>query len=100
MFDLQAELAAEPGFRGCAFVRASAELKPDSPVKQVCDRTRAWLRGVLTELARDAGARHPEELAQQLALLYDGAAVGAQMDGEKGSAKRARALAATLLDAT
>jgi len=98
VFDLQSELVAEPGFRGCAFVRANAELKPGSPVKQVCDLTRAWLRGVFAELARDAGAERPDELAQQLALLYDGAAVGAQMDGERGATLRARALAAALLD--
>lgn len=98
VFDLQAELVSEPGYRGCAFVRANAELKPGSPVKQVCDLSRAWLRGVLTGLARDAGAEHPEELARQLALLYDGAAVGAQMDGESSATARARALAAALLD--
>jgi AcrR family transcriptional regulator len=98
IFELQAETAREPGFRGCAFVRASAELKPGSPIREVCERTRAWLLGVFAELATEAGARHPEELAKQLALLYDGAAVGAQMDGEKGVALRARELAATLLE--
>jgi AcrR family transcriptional regulator len=98
IFDLQSEVVSEPGFRGCAFVRANAELKPGSPVKQVCDLTRAWLRGVFAELARQAGAERPEELAKQLALLYDGAAVGAQMDGESSATRRARALAEALLD--
>ena len=98
VFDLQAELVGEPGFRGCAFVRASSELKPGSPVKEVCDLTRAWLRGVFMQLAREAGARQPEDLALQLTLLYDGAAVAAQMDGEPGAARRARAVAAALLD--
>src|SRR6476620_2751318 len=29
VFDVMGELFAEPTFRGCAFVRASAEMKPD-----------------------------------------------------------------------
>lgn len=99
VFDLQSEIAGEQGFRGCAFIRASSELAPGSPLKQVCDLTRAWLRGVLRDLARDAGAQHPEQLAGQLVLLYDGAAVAAQMDGERDAARRARATAAALIDA-
>jgi AcrR family transcriptional regulator len=97
VFDWQAEVTSEPGFRGCAFVRANAELAPGSPVKEVCDTTRAWLRGVFTQLCREAGVARPEDLAGQLALLYDGASVAAQMDGEKGAALRARRMAADLL---
>src|ERR1700712_3012702 len=52
VFDLQAEHAATPGFRGCPFVRASAELKPGSPLKSVCDETRAWLRALFALLGR------------------------------------------------
>src|SRR5277367_4816650 len=33
VFDAMAESFAEPGFRGCAFVRASAEVRPGSSVK-------------------------------------------------------------------
>ncbi len=98
VFDVQARVAAEPGFRGCPFVRANAELSSDSPIRQVCDRSRAWLRGVFTGLARENGVADPEGLAWQLALLYDGAAVGAQMDGNVDAAKRARGLAVQILD--
>ena len=41
IFDLVAELAAEPNFRGCAFVRASSEGPAgESKVAQVCADTR------------------------------------------------------------
>ncbi|HTQ36698.1 MAG TPA: TetR/AcrR family transcriptional regulator [Steroidobacteraceae bacterium] len=99
VFDSMRENATRPGFRGCAFLRASAELKAGSAVKSVCDVSRGWLRGLFAGLAKEAGARDPEALAAQLVLLYDGAAVAAQMDGDMSAAERARALAGQLLDA-
>src|SRR5690242_7724519 len=51
LFDLLGELAAEPSFRGCAFVNASAEGPRDSPSREVCDSSRAWVRELFTELA-------------------------------------------------
>jgi AcrR family transcriptional regulator len=99
VFDVLEELFEEPGFRGCPFVNASAESRPDSPVVQATDEARAWRRSFLTDLAREAGAADPEVLAGQLMLLYDGAHVGAGMDRDPGAAATARAMAAVLLDA-
>jgi AcrR family transcriptional regulator len=99
VFDAMGELFAEPNFRGCAFVRASAEVRTGSSLKSVCDDSRAWIRTLFTELAKDAGAADPESLAQQLVLLYDGASVSAQMDCNPGAAAAARAAASMMLDA-
>lgn len=99
VFDVLGELFADPKFRGCPFVRASAEARSGSRVKTACDDSRAWMRSLFTGLVRDAGATHPERLAQQLVVLYDGATVSAQMDHDPGVAAAARAVAATLLDA-
>jgi AcrR family transcriptional regulator len=99
VFDVLAELAASPSFRGCAFYNASAESPPDGVVQQVCDENRAWTRGLFTDLAREAGARDPEALAAQLVVLYDGTSVGARMDRSAAAATTARAVAAALLDA-
>ena len=99
VFDTLAELFAQPRFRGCAFVRASAELRAGSRVKSVCDESRVWIRTLFTDLAREAGARDPEALAAQLVLLYDGASISAQMDGNPAAAASARAVAAVMLDA-
>jgi AcrR family transcriptional regulator len=99
IFDIQNELIAEPNYRGCAFVRASAEMRAGSSAKAVCDDTRSWMRTLLTELAKEAGAARPAALARQLMMLYDGASVSAQMDGDPKAATAARAVAAVMLDA-
>jgi len=99
VFDLLGELIAESNFRGCAFLRASAEARPGSSTRSACDDSRAWMRSLFAELAQSAGAANPDRLAQQLVLLYDGATVSAQMDHDPGAAVAARAMAASLLDA-
>jgi AcrR family transcriptional regulator len=99
IFDHMGVRFAEPDFRGCAFARASAEARPDHPARAVCSDSRAWTRGLFTELARAAGAGSPEDLASELVLLYDGAVLAAQMDGGAGSAATARRLAELVLDA-
>jgi AcrR family transcriptional regulator len=99
LFDLQAESAADPGFRGCAFVRANVEMRNSLPVASVCERTRTWLRDLFRQLAEDAGVARAGELAAQLALLYDGATVAAQLDHDRDAPLRARQVAGTLLDA-
>jgi AcrR family transcriptional regulator len=98
VFEAQGELFAEPGFRGCAFVSASAE-SPGPAVSLAADEYRGWVRGLLTGLAREAGAPDPEGLGRQLHLLYDGASLSARMDRDPAAALAARAAAATLLDA-
>jgi AcrR family transcriptional regulator len=99
MFDILGESFAEPGFRGCAFVNASAEARPGSAIEEVSDESRAWTRSLFAELCRAAGAADPDQLARQLSLLYDGAMVGARMDRDLAAAAAARAVAATLVDA-
>src|SRR5258706_7463320 len=99
VFDVAAEIFAQPSFRGCAFIRASAEVGPDSSVRGVVDDSRKWLHDLLVGLAKDAGARNPAKLARQLVLLYDGATLSAQMDGNPNAAATARAMAEMLIDA-
>ena len=99
VFELLSERAEATGYRGCAFYNASAESPPGSPAEQVSDATRAWTRGLFFELARDAGARDPAALADQLVVLYDGATAGARMDRNTRAPLVARDMAATLLAA-
>src|SRR5258705_10792756 len=99
VFDLLGEFVADPRFRGCAFMRASAEAKDGGLVQAAVERSRAWMRELLVLLARNAGAAHPERLAQQLAVIYDGATVSGQLDRDPHVAREAKAMAATLLDA-
>jgi AcrR family transcriptional regulator len=99
VFDALHDYVGEPRFRGCAFLRASAEGRTDRGVRDACEDARAWTRGLFTELAAAAGARQPKRLAAELVLLYDGATVSAQMDDDRDAARTARAVAAVLLDA-
>jgi len=99
VFDVQGLMFSEPGFRGCAFARANAEAPEGTSAEEVSETHRAWLRSLFVDLARDAGARDPEELGRQLMLLYDGAAISAWMDHNPSAAHAARTVASALVDA-
>jgi AcrR family transcriptional regulator len=99
VFDVLAEMAGDSGFRGCAFYNASAESAPGGVVDEVATANRAWTRGLFTELSREAGARDPMLLTEQLMVLYDGATAGARMDRRAAAAVTARGVAESLVAA-
>jgi AcrR family transcriptional regulator len=99
VFEVLGEVLSEPGYRGCAFMNASAESPAGSGIERASDEGRAWIRALFTDLARDAGAADPAGLAGQLVLLYDGATIGARMDRDPSSAAAARTVAAALIAA-
>jgi hypothetical protein len=99
VFDLQGETFTEPGFRGCAFISASAESSPGSSAEEVAADYRAWVRSLFLGLAQEAGAAEPEHLAQQLVLLHGGAVISAWMDRDPSAAAAARSAATALVDA-
>jgi AcrR family transcriptional regulator len=98
-FEVQGLSFAEPGFRGCAFICASAGAAPGGVVDQAAQDYRAWLHEMFFDLARQAGATDPKSLARQLVLLYDGAGISAWMDHDPGAQTAARTIAAALVDA-
>src|SRR5581483_2805529 len=91
VFDAQCELATEQGFRGCAFVRASAEAQAGDQIEQASDSYRSWLRQLFTDLAEQAGAADPAALGRQLHLLYDGGSLSARMDHDPSAYAVSRA---------
>lgn len=100
IFEMLGELAASPTFRGCAFVRATAEgPRDEGEVGQVCLDYRSWMRELLVGLADEAHAYDPELLGHQLAVVYDGAMVGSSMERNGTAVRAAKATVATLLDA-
>jgi AcrR family transcriptional regulator len=100
VFDAQGEIFADPNFRGCAILSATAEATPGSIIDRAAAVYRAEMLALLTELARAAGATNPARLARQLHLVYDGAGVAARMDRDPSLARCARAAAAALLEAS
>jgi len=99
VFDVLGRTCAEPGFHGCAFMNASAESPRGSAAEAVSDASRLWTRSLFLDLAREAGAVDPEQLARQLVQLYDGAVVSARMDHDASAATTAKATAAAIIDA-
>ncbi|MFC1440740.1 TetR/AcrR family transcriptional regulator [Streptacidiphilus sp. N1-10] len=99
VFDALADSIAAPNYHGCAFVNASAEASPDSGIQEATAEYRGWVRGLLTDLSREAGAEDPERLARTLMLLYDGTSISARMDHDLTAAELARSTAEALLDA-
>jgi AcrR family transcriptional regulator len=100
MFDGLAESAAQPGYRGCAFVKASSEgPRGETKVDQVTADSRAWLRELFVDLAQQVGSSEPERTGQQLFVLYDGAMIGAAMDHDPAAVGLARGMAEMVIDA-
>ncbi|MFL1380235.1 MULTISPECIES: TetR/AcrR family transcriptional regulator [unclassified Nocardiopsis] len=68
--------SCRPGFRGCAFINASAEFAdPDDPVRVAVDAHRGWMLGEFAAIAAEAGVGDVEATARQLMILRDGAMV-------------------------
>jgi len=106
----EAELAAHvewiarhigrPEFRGCAFLNAATEFpREDHPARQVALRHKAELRRRLGALASRLGVKRPDELADQLVLLIDGAYANGQLRGRSGPIQALPTAAAALVKA-
>jgi len=103
LFETLAEWVEGASFHGCLFINATAEYgAAASPVRKAAAEHKALLREWLTDLAREAGAAAPENLAGELLLLKEGLIVSVQVSGTGGdfveTARRmaARAIAAAL----
>ena len=93
-------LLAGSAFRGCRFISAAAESRPGDAGEVVAEKYRAWLWSLFTDLAAEVGVGDPKQIGRQLFLLYDGAAVAARMDQDRGAAAKAvRSAVVALLDA-
>ena len=98
VFDWLEGWFGEPGFRGCAWINASGELGATLPV--VAEQARlhkAAFKADLLGLVRDAGL--PDDAADGVLLLAEGAMVTAGIFGTTAPAREARAAAARLIDA-
>ena len=94
---------AGPGlpFRGCVFVRASGEYPSgDSAIHQAAAANKQAVIDLLVELASDLAVPDPQDLAEQLGFLIEGATVAALTRGRTDAAGRAKRSAAILIDAS
>jgi AcrR family transcriptional regulator len=81
IFDLTAEVAVQPGYRGCPFINAAAEYPdPTHPVRRAVEDYRGWIRGVARDLLAADGHPDPDRTAAILIVLGDGLLVGSDLD--------------------
>ncbi|WP_371666816.1 TetR/AcrR family transcriptional regulator [Streptomyces sp. NBC_00289] len=82
----------------CPYIAAAVELHdPQHPASQYARDYKQAIAARLAETAREAGATHPEQLGEQLALLLDGAAARTRVLNTE-SFPTAAAIAAVLID--
>ncbi|HWE74996.1 MAG TPA: TetR/AcrR family transcriptional regulator [Stellaceae bacterium] len=100
LFRYLAKLPSREGWRGCPFTNAATEFpEPDHPARLVAEDNKRKLRSRLKDLAREAGARDADSLADQLVLLFEGVYASAQTFGGAHPATRVVVAAEALLAA-
>lgn len=100
MFDFLYDWSSQRDYRGCAFINAFGELGSVSPgVAEMALQHKAGFQQALTKLAEEAGATDPEQLADYLILLSEGAITRAAISGSPDPARRATEAAGLILDA-
>jgi AcrR family transcriptional regulator len=98
IFDMIVTMVETPGFRGCPFNNASAEIAdPQHPIRQAASKQRAWVHDIITRLVKETGVSSPDRIAGSLIVLHDGAAATALIDGNPAAARHARWAAEQML---
>ncbi|GHD42352.1 TetR family transcriptional regulator [Thalassobaculum fulvum] len=88
------------GFSGCAFINAAGEFGDQNhPAHRTAAEHKRRIVEYLERLCAQAGARDPRDLAEQLALLKEGAIVTAHVRGMPESAGIAKRMAVGAIDA-
>ncbi|BCW65703.1 TetR family transcriptional regulator [Arthrobacter sp. NicSoilB4] len=99
LFDALTSACRRDGYRGCAFINAAAESASGTRVHERTvahkEQIRAWIR----DLAVQAGAQNPDQLARSLTLLLDGGLASGVLDADPAAAAAARDTAAQLVAA-
>jgi AcrR family transcriptional regulator len=86
--------------RGCAFHNAAVEAAGTMPeVGRIVAEHKASFRDALIQAAREAGAREPEVLGRQLAVLYEGATALSTSYDDRSVVKEAHRMASMLVEA-
>ncbi len=99
VFDALGGWSASPEFRGCPFINTATEIAdPQHPARQVARDYKLRMREFFVKQAQRGRARDPQQLADQLLIVFDGAIVQAVMDTARG-ADAARTAAEALLAA-
>ncbi|WNO09299.1 TetR/AcrR family transcriptional regulator [Teredinibacter sp. KSP-S5-2] len=91
IFDMVDNWFKSDDFAGCMFINASAEFgAADNPNHIFCAEHKRLMLDYIRDLASQAAASNPDQLADQLNLLIEGAIVCAHVMGDKEAALKAK----------
>ncbi len=93
LFDAVENILESERFRGCVFVNASIEFPlPHEPAHVAAAKSKAAFERMVRQIAERAGADDPAALAQELALILEGAYVTRHVSGNLQTIDIARRL--------
>jgi AcrR family transcriptional regulator len=99
LFELAKSWFADPDFYGCIFVNAAVEYaEPGHPINACAREFKTLLHDFARAQASAGGAADPDGLADQIALLFEGATTVAQVSARPDAATTAKQIAAQLID--
>jgi hypothetical protein len=94
VFDVVGTIIEQEGFQGCLFVKIVMEFPlAHEPAHLAAVANKRAIQDFVTELARQAQAREPVALAQELCLIMEGAYTTRQVAGYEPTMAIARRLA-------
>jgi AcrR family transcriptional regulator len=94
LFDVVETIIASDDFQGCIFVNAAMEFPlPHEPAHVAAAQNKQAIENFVHELALEAGASQPRELAKELCLIMEGAYITRHVTGNKQTIDIARSLA-------
>lgn len=99
IFDVLDEWFNHPDYYGCMFLNVCVEFpSPNDPIHQVGMGHYCDAKAELTEVARQAGAKDPELLAEQIIVLMQGTLTHRQVTGDNDAAAKARPVVQSLVE--
>lgn len=99
VFDVAEQWFQQNNFYGCMFINAAGEYSDeDTPIRQVCREFKTLVKEYIQELCRKAGAKDPERLAEEMAMLFEGAIVTAQVSQNPNAAQIAKRATKALIE--
>ena len=101
IFDAAISWSDDNNAKGCSAINARAEIgdgHDGNPVFPEVARQKTWLLDRFASLCREAGIARPDDMAQRLMLLYEGAIVTVGMETFARPFDVARTVARSLLE--
>ena len=99
-FDLLETYLSGTEYRGCPYIIFTAELTDRGhPARRLIEKLIAKRRAWFRDRAAEAGLAAPDEVAEQLDLLFDGALASGAKRGDAAAARTARRMASIVLKA-